>query len=107
MADSTYVNDQRREYSLYVLQMRAIPHVADGLKAAARRVLWTARNGKHFKSATLAGATMPIHPHAAPEGAINTLAAPYGNNIPLLKGEGAFGTLLRPTAYGASRYTAN
>jgi len=106
MSGSEYVNEQRREYSLYVLQMRAIPSIADGLKAAGRRVLWMARDGKKHKSATLAGATMPIHPHASPEGAINTLAAPYGNNIPLLHGDGAFGTLLNPTAYGASRYTS-
>lgn len=86
--------------------MRAIPSLADGLKAGGRRVLWTARNGEKYKSAALAGRTMPLHPHAAPEGAINTLAAPYGNNIPLFKGYGAFGTLLRPTAYGASRYTS-
>jgi len=86
--------------------MRAIASIADGLKAGGRRVLWTARKGDKFKSATLAGATMPLHPHAAPEGAINTLAAPYGNNIPLLHGDGAFGTLLNPTAYGASRYTS-
>lgn len=86
--------------------MRAIPSLADGLKAGGRRVLWTARDGQKHKSAALAGRVMPLHPHAAPEGAINTLAAPYGNNIPLLKGYGAFGTLLRPTAYGASRYTS-
>jgi len=86
--------------------MRAIASIADGLKAGGRRVLWTARKGDKFKSASLAGATMPLHPHAAPEGAINTLAAPYGNNVPLLHGEGAFGTLLNATAYGASRYTS-
>ena len=103
---SEYINEQRREYSLYVLQSRAIPHAADGLKAAARRVLWVARDGKKRKSAALAGECMPLHPHAAPESAINTLAAHYGNNIPLLTGYGAFGTLLDPTAYGASRYTA-
>jgi DNA gyrase subunit A len=106
MKSSEYVNNERRDYSLYVLQSRAIPHAADGLKAAARRVLWTAKNGQKYKSATLAGATMPIHPHQAPEGAVNTLAAPYGNNIPLLDGDGAFGTLLAPTAYGAARYTS-
>lgn len=103
---SPYVNQQRRDYSLYVMQMRAIPAATDGLKAGGRRVLWTARNGHHWKSANLAGATMPIHPHASPEGAINTLAAPYGNNIPLFTGDGAFGTLLDPTSYGASRYTS-
>jgi DNA gyrase/topoisomerase IV subunit A len=68
--------------------------------------MWTARNGNKDKSASLAGATMPIHPHAAPETTINTLAAPYGNNIPLLHGFGSFGTRLDPTGYGASRYTS-
>lgn len=106
MKSSQYINEQRKDYSLYVLQSRAIPHAADGLKAAARRVLWVARDGKKRKSATLAGECMPLHPHASPEGAVNTLAAPYGNNIPLLKGDGAFGTLLNPTAYGAARYTS-
>lgn len=102
---SSYINDQRREYSLYVMRSRAIPSVTDGLKAGGRRVLWTARDGKKSKSASLAGATMPIHPHASPEGAIDTLAAQYGNNIPLFKGDSAFGTLLAPTEYSASRYT--
>lgn len=106
LTSSEYIEQQRREYSLYVLQSRAIPYASDGLKAAARRVLWTAHDGKKYKSATLAGATMPIHPHQSPEGTVNTLAAPYTNNIPLLDGIGAFGTLLKPTAYGAARYTS-
>lgn len=103
---SKYIEEQRREYSLYVMQSRAIPAATDGLKAAGRRVLWTARNGDKYKTATLAGATMPIHPHSEASGSINTLAAPYGNNIPLFKGYGAFGTMLDPTAYGAARYTS-
>lgn len=106
LKSSEYINEQRREYSLYVLQSRAIPHAADGLKAAARRILWVARDGKKRKSATLAGECMPLHPHAAPESAVNTLAATYGNNVPLLKGYGAMGTMLNPTAYGAARYTS-
>ena len=106
MQSSDYINLQRRDYSLYVLQNRAIPALADGLKSAARRVLWVAKNGDKYKTATLAGRALPLHPHAPPEGAINTLAAPYGNNIPLFSGSGAFGTLLNPTAYGAARYTS-
>lgn len=106
MKSSEYINEQRREYSLYVLQSRAIPHAADGLKAAARRILWIAKDGKKRKSATLAGECMPLHPHAAPESAVNTLAATYGNNVALLKGYGAMGTMLNPTAYGAARYTS-
>ncbi len=65
-----------------------------------------ARNGTKYKTATLAGATLPIHPHDSPEGAINTLAGPYMNNIPLFHGDGAFGTLLDPKAFGAARYTS-
>lgn len=106
MLSSQYIESERREYSLYVLTSRAIPHIADGMKAAARRVLWIARDGKTHKAATLAGATIPIHPHAPPESTINTLAAFYGNNVPLLHGEGAFGTMLKPTAYAAPRYTS-
>lgn len=106
MKSSEYINEQRREYSLYVLQNRAIPHVSDGLKAAARRILWVARDGKKRKSATLAGECMPYHPHASPETTVNTLGAHYGNNIPLIKGDGGFGTLLDPTAFAASRYTS-
>lgn len=103
---AAYIDEQRREYSLYVLQSRAIPAATDGLKAASRRTLWTARDGKKYKTATLAGATMPIHPHASPDDAINTIAGPYVNNIPLFTGDGAFGTLLEPKAFGASRYTS-
>jgi len=103
---STYIDEQRRQYSLYVMQMRAIPAATDGLKSAGRRVLWMAHDGAKYKSAVLAGATMPIHPHASPEGAVNTLAARYGNNIPLLTPYGMFGTLLKPTDFGASRYTS-
>lgn len=103
---SAYINQQRRDYSLYVMRMRALPDARDGLKAGGRRVLWTARDGHKWKSANLAGATMPIHPHASPEGAIDTLAAQYGNNIPFFTGSSAFGTLLLPKEYSASRYTA-
>jgi len=106
MNSSEYIEKERKDYSLYVMQSRAIPAAADGLKAAGRRALWTARNGEKVKTATLAGAVMPIHPHGECSSSINTLAAPYGNNIPLFKGYGAFGTMLDPTAYGAARYTS-
>lgn len=106
MLSSEYIESERKTFALYTLQNRALPSVCDGLKAAARRALWTARNGEEVKTATLAGATMPLHPHAPCDSSINTLAAPFGNNIPLFTGSGAFGTLINPTAYGASRYTS-
>jgi len=103
---SEYINQQRKDYALYVLGQRAIPHITDGLKSAARRVIWIARNGEKFKSATLAGASLQLHPHGPPEGSINTLAGSYINNIPLLTGYGSFGTCLNPNSFGASRYTS-
>lgn len=103
---SEYINAERKKYSLYVIQNRAIVSMADGLKSGGRRVLWIARDGKKYKSASLAGAAMCLHPHAAPETTINTLAMPYGNNIPLFDGIGSFGTRLSPSACGASRYTS-
>jgi DNA gyrase subunit A len=71
-----------------------------------RRVLWCARNGSKVKSATLAGLAVPLHPHAPPEDSIDTITGGYVNNIPLFDGYGVFGTLIHPTAYGASRYTS-
>ena len=103
---SDYIEQQRKNYALYVIQNRALVSICDGLKTGGRRVLWMARKGDKEKTATLAGATMPIHPHQEPSGAINTLTAPYGNNIPLFDGYGAFGTLLAPTSYGHARYTS-
>jgi len=102
---SERITEMCRLFSLYTLQSRALPHVTDGLKSAARRVLWCAKDGKKYKTASLAGGTLHLHPHAPPESAINTMAAYWSNNIPLLSGTGAFGTLISPGDYGAGRYT--
>jgi DNA gyrase/topoisomerase IV subunit A len=105
-AGSKYIKDQRHSYFMYTIQHRAIPAITDGLKPSGRRTLWMGRNGDKYKTATLAGLTMPIHPHSLADDAINTLAAPFGNNIPLFTGIGAFGTMVAPNSYGASRYTS-
>lgn len=105
VSSSQYINEQRRNYSLYVMQMRAICAATDGLKAAQRRILWMASDGKLHKTNSLAAETTAIHPHDAPEDVVYTLAFPYANNIPLLRGDGAFGTLLENKVFGAARYT--
>lgn len=102
---SEYIDSMRREYSLYVMQMRAIVSEADGLKSSGRRLLFKARDGQTYKTQNLAAQTMELHPHGAPDDVACTLAAPFGNNIPLLQGTGLFGTYLSPKAYGATRYT--
>lgn len=103
---SQYLNDCHRNFSMYVLRTRAFPAISDGLKAGGRRLLWTAKNGDKYKTATLAGATMPLHPHADASDTINTLTRPYGNNFPLFEGTGSFGTRLKPDVAGAPRYTS-
>jgi DNA gyrase subunit A len=103
---SAYLLQEGRSYALYTIQFRAIPYIADGIKPGARRVLWCARNGDKVKSATLAGLAVPLHPHAPPEDSIDTATGKYVNNVPLFDGYGVFGTLINPTAYGASRYTS-
>lgn len=103
---SQYLNDCHRNFSMYVLQTRGFPSIIDGLKHGGRRLLWTARDGSKYKTATLAGATMPLHPHADASDTVDTLTKPYCNNYPLFSGYGAFGTRLKPNASGAPRYTA-
>jgi DNA gyrase subunit A len=103
---SDYLLQEGRSYALYTIQFRAIPYITDGVKPGMRRVLWCARNGDKYKSATLAGLAVPLHPHAPPEDSIDTITGGYVNNIPLFDGYGVFGTLINPTAFGASRYTS-
>jgi topoisomerase-4 subunit A len=106
MNASQYIEEEAKQYALYTIKSRAIPYFADGVKPGARRVLWCARDGHKYKSATLAGMAIPLHPHAPPEDAVNSCTGPYVNNIPLFEKTGVFGTLIKPTAYGASRYTS-
>lgn len=106
MTSADYINDCYRNFSMYVLQTRAFPNITDGLKSGGRRLLWTARNGAKQKTATLAGAAMPLHPHGDSSDTIDTMTKPFRNNHPLFQGHGSFGTLLKPDASGAPRYTS-
>lgn len=99
------VENLRREYGLYTLSNRCMPSIADGLKTVQRRIIWKAIDGKVIKTANLAGKVIAIHPHDECSDSISRLAAPYLNNICLLKGHGAFGTCIEPNEFAASRYT--
>lgn len=103
---SEYILEQRRSYFLYTISSRALAYLADGLKPAQRRVLWIGKNGDKNKTATLAGKTMCLHPHASPDDVISNMAGPWVNNICLFDGIGAFGTRVAPNSYGAPRYTS-
>ena len=105
---SEYILGARKKYALYTNNGRYIPNATDGLKRAMRQameVMYT-YNGK-IKTSALSGAMQEknLYPHGDASDSINSLAAPYLNNLPLLRGHGNFGTKINPTAFSASRYT--
>jgi len=107
--DSTgYILESSKEYSLYVIQTRAIGNFADGLKDAMRKALFVMEDrASPIKTASLGGAMVEqkLYVHGDPTSSINTITAPFGNNIPLLTGLGMFGTRVNPEAFAAARYT--
>src|SRR5699024_4739000 len=87
------------------LTQRAIPSFADGLTNASRRIMWVSKRTGRQKSASLAGATLYLHPHGEPYSVVQTLGAKFLNNYPLLRGSVSWGTLRDPSAIGQPRYT--
>ena len=104
------IKDDYLAYSMSVLVGRAIPSLTDGLKPAQRRVLTAMKwlglkpDGKYMKSARVEGETMgKLHPHGGAYGVMVTLAAPWNNNLPLIDGQGNWGSSTDNAA--AARYT--
>ncbi len=105
------IDGQYKDYSKYVLYSRAIPHMIDGLKPSQRKILYTAlktANTSRIKTASLSGNTISQanyhHGDASLNDAITKMVQLHSNNIPLLEGEGSFGSRLVPDA-AAPRYT--
>jgi len=97
------------DYSMYVLQNRAIPSAIDGLKNSARKLVYsmlTEYPTKRVKCAELAASIAKYgfhHGEASAEGAIVTLTADWNNNCPVFEGYGNFGSRLIPES-AAARY---
>ena len=111
---STNITQQLKDdylaYSMAVIVGRAIPSLTDGLKPAQRRVLTAMKwlglkpDGSFMKSARVEGETMgKLHPHGGAYGVMVTLASPWNNNLPLISGQGNWGSSVDGAA--ASRYT--
>jgi DNA topoisomerase-2 len=105
------IDNQYKDYSKYVLYSRAIPHMIDGLKPSQRKILYTAlktAKNNRIKTASLSGNTISQgnyhHGDASLNEAITKMVQPFANNLPLLAGEGSFGSRLVPEA-AAARYT--
>lgn len=107
---SEYINETSKEYSLYVLENRGIANVWDGLKDGQRKAVYLLqKKAGEIKTVSLAGEMISsglyMHGDTAASESIGKLAAPYQNNLPLIKGIGGFGTKTKPKDIAAPRYT--
>lgn len=110
---SDFLNDELREYSMDVIENRAIPSVIDGLKPTARKVIyvankiWKTGNEKSMKvfqlTGTMAAEAYYHHGDQSASTVITGMGQSFKNSLPLLEGIGQYGTL-RSTSAGAPRY---
>jgi DNA gyrase subunit A len=89
------------DYAMSVIVSRALPDVRDGLKPVQRRILYSMKEsgfdpGKpHRKSARIVGDVMgKYHPHgdSAIYDAMVRMAQPFSLRLPLIDGQGNFGS---------------
>ncbi len=104
-----------RDYFAYgqqVIEDRAVPSAADGLKPVHRRILWDMHvqrllpDRPFVKTARVVGDTMALfHPHGDQSigDALTRLAQPFANLVPLLDFHGNYGS--PDFAAAAARYT--
>ena len=103
-----------RDYSMYVVLDRALPHISDGLKPVQRRIVYAMRelslgpNAKPKKSARTVGDVIgKYHPHgdAACYEAMVVMAQSFAYRYPLVDGHGNWGSPDDPKSFAAMRYT--
>ena len=101
------------EYSMSVIVGRALPDVRDGLKPVHRRILYAmykmgiTANSAYKKSARIVGDVIgKYHPHGdtAVYEALVRMAQPFSMRMPLIDGQGNFGSIDGDNA-AAMRYT--
>jgi len=99
-----------KDFALYSVESRAIPHMIDGLKPVNRFYLYSSiqNSKKEFKKVSaIAGVLSSYgyqHGETSASSAGQLMAAEWANNICLVEGRGSFGTRLVQSA-AASRYT--
>lgn len=108
-----YLNNDYREYAIYVVEDRAIPSVIDGFKPSQRKVIFVAdkvwKNGseKPLKIYQLSGKVATESHYHHGDSSVNStiigMAQKFKNSVPLLDEIGQFGSLRSPDA-GAPRY---
>jgi DNA gyrase/topoisomerase IV subunit A len=110
-----YLDNDYKEYAVYVVEERAIPSVIDGFKPTQRKVIFVAnkvwRNGseKPMKIFQLAGRVAADAFYHHGDGSLNSaivgMAQKFKNSMPVLEDIGQFGSLRSPEA-AAPRYIA-
>ena len=111
---ATFTEKAYRDYSMYVILDRALPHIEDGLKPVQRRIIYAMSelglgpNAKHKKSARTVGDVLgKYHPHGdvACYEAMVLMAQPFSVRYPLVDGQGNWGSQDDPKSFAAMRYT--
>ena len=109
-----FSEDAYLNYSMYVILDRALPSLLDGLKPVQRRIIYAMSelglkySSKHKKSARTVGDVLgKFHPHGdtACYEAMVIMAQSFAYNMPLINGQGNWGTQDDPKSFAAMRYT--
>lgn len=111
---SLYTERAYLDYSMYVINDRALPHIGDGLKPVQRRIIYAMgelglnSQAKFVKSARTVGDVLgKFHPHgdSACYEAMVLMAQPFSFRYPLVDGQGNWGAPDDPKSFAAMRYT--
>lgn len=111
---ATFTERAYLDYSMYVINDRALPKVGDGLKPVQRRLVYgmgqlgLGANAKPAKSARTVGDVLgKFHPHgdSACYEAMVLMAQPFSFRYPLIEGQGNWGAPDDPKSFAAMRYT--
>jgi len=105
ITEVSIVNQMRDNYYDYmgeVIEQRALPSIFDGFKPVQRRIMYAmykmglSPSKPHVKSARVTGNVMgEFHPHGDSSiyGAMVKYAQPFAKNVPLVDGQGNFGSV--------------
>ena len=111
---AVYTEQAYLDYSMYVINDRALPHIGDGLKPVQRRIIYAMgelglnNQAKFAKSARTVGDVLgKFHPHgdSACYEAMVHMAQPFSFRYPLVDGQGNWGAPDDPKSFAAMRYT--
>lgn len=107
---SKIINNEYKDYAMYVIENRAIPCYVDGLKPSSKKLLYSMINyykGKKVKNSELSASIASVanyhHGNASSDNTVVTMGAKWNNHVPLFEAYGNFGSRLVTTP-ASSRY---